>query len=111
MTMSAPQCLDEGPLAWALCLQGKTGAVKAEATYNHAAGASMAQEVIVYSNVGCGPCHQAMEYFSQTGVPFIEKNVARAPGVMQTLMRMGLRLLPVLATDDQCLSWFKSQGD
>jgi hypothetical protein len=69
MTMSAPQWLDEGPPACALRLQGKTGAVKAEATHNHAAGASMAQEVIVYSNAGCGPCHQAMEYLLQKGVP------------------------------------------
>jgi hypothetical protein len=30
----------------------------------------MAQEVIVHSNVGCGPCHQAMEYLLQKGVPF-----------------------------------------
>ena len=29
----------------------------------------MAQNVIMYSNVGCGPCHQAMEYLSQKGVP------------------------------------------
>jgi hypothetical protein len=71
--MSAPQCLDEGPPACALRFQGKTGAIKAEAIHNHAEGANMAQEVIVYSNVGCGPCHQAMEYLSQKDVPFIEK--------------------------------------
>src|SRR5262245_62421555 len=47
----------------------KTDAVKAEATHNHAEGASMSQEVIVYSNVGCDPCHQAMESLSQQGVP------------------------------------------
>jgi glutaredoxin len=66
----------------------------------------MAQEVIVYSNVGCGPCHQAMEYLSQKGVPFREKNVARDPSAMQDLMRMGLRLLPVLVIGDQRLSGF-----
>src|SRR5215467_9782722 len=59
----------EGPPACALCRQGTTGAVKAEATYHYAEGASMAQEVIVYSNVGCGFCHQAMESLAQQGVP------------------------------------------
>jgi glutaredoxin 3 len=106
MTMSAPQCLDEGPPACALHLQGKTGAIKAEATHNHTEGASMAQEVIVYNNGGCGPCHHAVEYLSQKGVPFIEKNVVRDPSAMQDLMRMGLRLLPVFVIGDQRLSGF-----
>jgi len=66
----------------------------------------MAQEVMVYSNVGCGPCPQAMEYLSQKGVPFIAKNVVRDPSAMQALMRLGLRLLPVLVIGDQRLSGF-----
>jgi glutaredoxin len=66
----------------------------------------MAQEVIVYSNVGCTPCHHAMEYLSQKGVPFIEKNVARDPSVLHDLMRMGLRVLPVLVIGDTWLSGF-----
>ena len=66
----------------------------------------MAQDVIVYSNMGCAPCHQAMEYLSQKGVPFIEKNVARDPSAMQALMSMGLRLLPVLVIGDKRLSGF-----
>jgi hypothetical protein len=44
--------------AYARRFQGQTGAAKAEVTHNYAEGASMAQEVIMYSNVGCGPCHQ-----------------------------------------------------
>lgn len=38
--------------------------------------------------------------------PFIEKNVAREPGAMQDLVRLGLRLLPVLGIGDQRLSGF-----
>ena len=69
----------------------------------------MAQEIIVYSNVGCGPCHQAMEYLSQKGVPFIEKNVARDPIALQDLMSMRLRLLPVIVIGDQRLSGFNPE--
>jgi len=50
----------------------------------------MVHDVIVYSNMGCIPCHHAMEYLSQKGVPFIEKNVAREPSAMQDLMSMSL---------------------
>jgi hypothetical protein len=38
--------------------------------------------------------------------PFIEKNVAREPGAMQDLVRLGLRLLPVLGIGEQRLSGF-----
>jgi glutaredoxin 3 len=84
----------------------KTGAVKEEVKHNHAEGASMVHDVIVYSNMGCIPCHHAMEYLSQKGVPFIEKNVAREPSAMQDLMSMGLRVLPVIVIGDKRLSGF-----
>jgi hypothetical protein len=58
--------------------RGKTGAVKAEGKHHHAEGTRMAPDVIVYSNMGCIPCHHVMEYLAQKGVPFIEKNVAVA---------------------------------
>jgi glutaredoxin len=70
----------------------------------------MAQEVMVYSNVGCIPCHYAIEYLSQKGVPFIEKNVARDPSALQDLRRMGLRSLPVLVIGETCLSGFNPQA-
>jgi glutaredoxin len=66
----------------------------------------MAQAVMVYSNMGCIPCHPAMEYLSQKGVPFIEKNVAREPGAMQDLMRLGLHVLPVIVIGAKHLSGF-----
>jgi glutaredoxin len=64
----------------------------------------MAQDVIVYSNMGCIPCHHAMEYLSRDGVPFIEKNVERAPNAMQDLLSMGLRVLPVIVIGARRLS-------
>ena len=69
----------------------------------------MAQAVIVYSNMGCSPCHQAMAYLSQKGVPLIEKNVARDPSAMQDLTSMGLRLLPVIVIGGQRLSGFNPE--
>jgi hypothetical protein len=76
MAMSTPRCLDKG-LPVPFVSREKIAVVKAETIYNHTEGASMAQEVLVYSNVGCGPCQPAMGYPSQEGVLFIEKNVSR----------------------------------
>ena len=47
-----------------------------------------------------------MEYLSQRGVPFTEKNVARDPETVQELMSMGLRSLPVIVIGETRLSGF-----
>jgi glutaredoxin len=47
-----------------------------------------------------------MEYLSQKGVEFIEKNVAYNPEAVQELMSMGLRSLPVIVIGEKRLSGF-----
>jgi glutaredoxin 3 len=47
-----------------------------------------------------------MEYLSQKGVAYTEKNVARDPQAVQELMSMGLRSLPVIVIGDKKLSGF-----
>ena len=47
-----------------------------------------------------------MEYLSQKGVPYTEKNVARGPEAVQELVSMGLRSLPVIVIGDERLSGF-----
>ena len=45
-----------------------------------------------------------MEYLSQKGVPFTEKNVSRDQSAVQELMSMGMRSLPVIVIGDKRLS-------
>jgi glutaredoxin 3 len=47
-----------------------------------------------------------MEYLSQKGVQFTEKNVARSPEAVQELMSMGVRSLPLILIGDKRLSGF-----
>ena len=47
-----------------------------------------------------------MEYLSQKGVAFVEKNVARDPEAVQELIGMGLRSLPVVVIGEQRPSGF-----
>lgn len=51
-----------------------------------------------------------MEYLSQKGVPFVEKNVARDQQAVQELMSMGLRSLPVVVIGDKRLSGFNPKA-
>jgi glutaredoxin len=47
-----------------------------------------------------------MEYLSQKGIEFTEKNVAYNPEAVQELMSYGLRSLPVLVSGDTRLCRF-----
>ena len=47
-----------------------------------------------------------MEYLSQKGVPYVEKNVGRDPQARQELASMGLMSLPVLLIGEQRLTGF-----
>ena len=47
-----------------------------------------------------------MEYLSQKGVPYTEKNVANDPSAVEELMSMGLRSLPVIVIGEERLSGF-----
>ena len=51
-----------------------------------------------------------MEYLSQKGIPFTEKNVARDPSAVKELMSMGLRSLPVIVIGDKRLSGFNPKA-
>ena len=51
-----------------------------------------------------------MEYLSQKGVPFTEKNVSRDPGAVQELVKMKARSLPVILIGDKQLSGFNPKA-
>jgi glutaredoxin len=51
-----------------------------------------------------------MEYLSQKGVEFTEKNVARDPEAVQELMSMGVRSLPLILIGDKRLSGFNPKA-
>jgi glutaredoxin len=51
-----------------------------------------------------------MEYLSQKGVEFTEKNVARNPEAVQELMSMGVRSLPLILIGEKRLSGFNPKA-
>jgi hypothetical protein len=51
-----------------------------------------------------------MEYLSQKGIEFTEKNVAYSPEAVQELMSMGLRSLPVIIIGEKRLSGFNPKA-
>jgi glutaredoxin len=51
-----------------------------------------------------------MEYLSQKGVPFTEKNVSRDPSAVQELVSMKARSLPVIIIGDKQLSGFNPKA-
>ena len=51
-----------------------------------------------------------MEYLSQKGVEFTEKNVSRNPEAVEELMSMGVRSLPLILIGDKRLSGFNPKA-
>ena len=51
-----------------------------------------------------------MEYLSQKGIAYTEKNVSRDQDAVQELMSMGLRSLPVLVIGEERLSGFNPKA-
>ena len=51
-----------------------------------------------------------MEYLSQKGIPFTEKNVSRDQSAIQELMSMGVRSLPVIVIGDKRLNGFNPKA-
>ena len=47
-----------------------------------------------------------MEYLSQKGIPFTERNVGRDPKAREELMALGLLSLPVIIIGDKRLTGF-----
>ncbi len=51
-----------------------------------------------------------MEYLSQKGVPFTERNVGKDPKAREELMALGLLSLPVIIIGDKRLTGFNPKA-
>jgi glutaredoxin len=50
-------------------------------------GVASASDVIIYGASWCGACKQAARYFSQKGVPFVEKDIEKEPAARGEMLR------------------------
>jgi len=66
----------------------------------------MAAQVIVYHQNGCRPCHSAMQFLEQKGVPFIAKNVSEDVEAQEELVALGSRSTPTIKIGDEILIGF-----
>ena len=66
----------------------------------------MPEQVTVYHQPGCGPCHEAMEYLSRKGVEFTAKDVREDREALKELLEMGYATTPVIVIDGQHIIGF-----
>jgi len=79
-------------------------------------GAAVAtSDVIIYGASWCGACKQAARFFTQKGVPFIEKDIEKEPGARSEMMAkaksQGVRTggIPVIDVRGTLLGGFNAQ--
>ena len=63
----------------------ETALASAPAQGGEKAGAGTG-DVIIYGASWCGACKQAAQYFTQKGVPFVEKDIEKQPGARTEMM-------------------------
>jgi glutaredoxin-like protein NrdH len=66
----------------------------------------MSTEVVIYTQPNCRPCHSAMEFLQQKGVPFVAKNIAESVEAQEELLALGSRSTPTLKIGDEILIGF-----
>jgi len=66
----------------------------------------MAKNVVVYTQPGWGPCHSEVEYLSQKGIEFTEKNIRKDQEALQELLNLGARGTPATVIDGEVVLGF-----
>jgi glutaredoxin len=78
-------------------------------------GQQASSDVIIYGASWCGACKQAAQFFTQKGVPFIEKDIEKEPGARGEMMAkakaQGVRTggIPVIDVRGTLLGGFNAQ--
>ena len=86
-----------------------------QAASTGAAEAVASSDVIIYGASWCGACKQAARFFTQKGVPFIEKDIEKEPGARSEMMAkaksQGVRTggIPVIDVRGTLLGGFNAQ--
>ena len=66
----------------------------------------MTPQVTVYHQNSCRPCHAAMEFLTQKGIPFTARNVSEDTQAQEELIALGSRSTPTLKIGDEILIGF-----
>jgi glutaredoxin len=64
------------------------------------------RKTIVYTQLGCPPCHHETTFLAQKGVEFEEKNVREDLDAMQEMVRMGSQATPRTVIDGEIIIGF-----
>jgi glutaredoxin 3 len=64
------------------------------------------EQVVIFTNVGCSACHQAIAYFERNEIPFVERNIADDPVARDELLSRGFRATPVIQFGNETMVGF-----
>ncbi|MBK6941734.1 MAG: glutaredoxin family protein [Planctomycetes bacterium] len=67
----------------------------------------MAKNIVVYHQPGCPPCHSAMEFLKQHGIPFTHKDITEDDAALDELMALGSRSTPTIVVGEDVMIGFR----
>jgi glutaredoxin 3 len=68
--------------------------------------ATMAKQVVLYTQPGWGSCEQEKEFLSRKGVQFVAKDIRADTGARDELIKLGFRATPVTIIDGEAVVGF-----
>ena len=69
----------------------------------------MAKEVVVYHQPDCPPCHAAMQFLTEQGIPFTAKDVTKDAEAVQELIRVGATSTPTIRVGEEWMIGFRKE--
>ncbi|WP_028401652.1 glutaredoxin family protein [Ectobacillus panaciterrae] len=55
----------------------------------------MAENVIIYAQETCGPCHAEKEWLKNNNIPFEERDIRKNPSYLEEVIELGASATPV----------------
>jgi glutaredoxin 3 len=67
------------------------------------------KNVEIYTSPTCGYCHEAMEFFQENKVDYVEHDIAKDKDAKRTLMKKGYMSVPVIVIDGEEILGFDKE--
>jgi glutaredoxin 3 len=64
-------------------------------------GVVIMKNIVIYTSTGCQNCHDAMEFFKDNNIEYIEHNISNDIESKRMLIKKGYRSVPVIVIDGE----------
>lgn len=68
----------------------------------------MPRQIVLFAAPGCQGCEQARKFFTEQGIPFVERDISSDEEAKAELARKGIHATPVIAIGGEVMVGFNA---